>query len=80
MDQHELIDYQYARAESYARQFSFRHFQIPDPNRLKLLRINIFEYMRKRDLKLDYHEIKSSPEQYCFTCLAYLPKFHFCIK
>ncbi len=80
MDKHELIDYQYARAETYARNFAFRHFEIPDPARLNRLRINIFEYLRKRHLKADYHEIRSLPEQYCFTCLAYMPKFHFCIK
>ncbi len=80
MDKHELFDYQFARAENYARQFAFRYFETPDSNRLKLLRINIFEYMRKRQLKADYHEIKSSADNYCFTCLAYLPNFHFCIK
>ncbi len=80
MNQHQLIDYQWDCAEKYARHFAFKHFEYPDPNRLKLLRRNIFDYIRKRTCGSDYHEIKSVPEQYCFACLAYLPKFHFCIK
>lgn len=74
------IDIQWDRAEKYARQFAFRHFETPDSNRLKLLRNNIFEYVRKRDLNLDYSEFTLEQKQYCFNCLATLPKFHFCIK
>jgi len=72
------IDIQWDRAEKYARQFAFRHFEIPDANRSNNLRNNIFEYIRKRDLNLDYSESTIEIKQYCFTCLAWLPKFHFC--
>ena len=72
------IDVQWDRAEKYARKFAFRHFTIPDSNRLQLLRNNIFEYLRKRELSLDYSESAIETKQYCFTCLAWLPKFHFC--
>jgi len=80
MDKHELFDYQYAAAEKFARHFALTHFQIPDSKRLNKLRINIFEYFRKRHLNADYHEVETPSDQYCFTCLAYLPKFHFCTK
>ncbi len=72
------IDIQWDRAEKYAQQFAFRHFEIPDSNRLRLLRNNIFEYFRKRDLNLDYSEATKEIKLYCFTCLAWKPKFHFC--
>lgn len=72
------IDIQWERAENYARRFALRHFDIPDSNRLKLLRNNIFEYIRKRDLKLDFFEQPSEESLYCFNCLAMMPKFHFC--
>lgn len=72
------IDVQWERAEKYARQFAFKYFENPDSNRLQLLRNNIFEYIRKRDLNLDYSESAVEIKQYCFTCLEYMPKFHFC--
>lgn len=72
------IDIQWERAEKYARNFAFRQFSIPNPNRLQLLHNNIFEYFRKRDLNLDYSESPSEQNIYCFDCLAWLPKFHFC--
>ncbi len=80
MSEDKLIDIQWDRAEKYARNFAFRHFEFPNPARVKKLKINIFEYLRKRDLKRDYHEFSSEEKQYCFHCLAMLPKFHFCIK
>lgn len=72
------IDIQWERAEKYARQFAFKYFENPDSNRLQLLRNNIFEYLRKRDLSLDYSETPNEINIYCFTCLAWMPKFHFC--
>ena len=41
------IDIQWDRAEKYARQFAFRHFEIPDASRVENLRNNIFEYIRE---------------------------------
>jgi len=72
------IDIQWERAEKYARQFAFKYFEIPSEVRAIKLRNNIFEYIRKRDLNLDYSESAVEIKQYCFTCLAYMPKFHFC--
>lgn len=72
------IDIQWFRAEKYARQFAFKHFEIPDPIRMANLCHHIFEYMRKRELNLDYSESTIEIKQYCFTCLAWMPKFHFC--
>ena len=72
------IDIQWERAENYARQFAFRHFEIPSPDRVVKLRNNIFEYLRKRDLNLEYSESNTEIKLYCFTCLAWKPKFHFC--
>lgn len=73
------IDIQWERAENYSRRFALKHFEIPDSNRLKLLRNNIFEYIRKRDLSLDYFEVSAdNSTRYCFHCLAMMPKFHFC--
>ncbi len=79
MSEDELIDLQWERANNYARRFALTYFESPDSNKLRLLRNNIFEYYRKRYLSLDYFE--QSPDKniiYCFHCLAYMPKFHFC--
>ena len=78
MDEYELIDFQFARAETYARQFALRHFEIPDTRRFMNLKNNIFQYFRKRHLNLDYSETTNEIHLYCFTCLAWKPKFHFC--
>jgi len=72
------IDIQWDSAEKYARQFAFKYFETPSESRVIKLRNNIFEYIRKRDLNLDYSESVVEIKQYCFTCLAYMPKFHFC--
>lgn len=72
------VDIQWERAEKYARQFAFKYFEIPDTRRVEKLRNNIFEYIRKRYLNLDYSESAIETKQYCFTCLEWLPKFHFC--
>ena len=72
------IDIQWDRAEKYARQFAFKYFETPDPIRMANLCHQIFEYLRKRDLNLDYSESVVEIKQYCFKCLAYMPKFHFC--
>ncbi len=73
------IDIQWERAVKYARQFAFRHFETPSTRRVENLRNKIFEYIRRRDLKMDYFETSEfDSEIYCFTCLAYMPKFHFC--
>lgn len=72
------IDIQWDRAEKYARQFAFRYFETPDSTRYSNLRNRIFEYLRKRHLNLDYSETTDDIQIYCFQCLAWLPKFHFC--
>ncbi len=73
------IDILWERAEKYARNFALRNFTDLDYRKVELLRNNIFEYYRKRDLKLDYFELSAdNSSRYCFLCLAYMPKFHFC--
>ncbi len=71
------IDVQWEKSLIYAEKSAWLN-SISNRSNVLALRNNIFEYFRKRYLKLDYHEIKTPPEQYCFTCMAYLPKFHFC--
>lgn len=72
------IDIQWVRAEKYARQFAFKHFETPDTRRVVNLRNQIFEYLRKRHLNLDYSETTNEIRIYFFTCVAWKPKFHFC--
>ena len=72
------IDIQWERAENYALRNSLIYFETPDIQRTRRLRNSIFEYMRKRHLNLDYSETTDDIQIYCFQCLAWLPKFHFC--
>lgn len=71
------IDIQWEKSLIYAEKSAWLN-SIDSYERVLTLRNKIFEYLRKRDLNLDYHEIPTNPDYYCFVCLAYKPKFHFC--